>query len=109
MIFVFAYFCFSLIFFRAGSVSDALIVVKRIFTARGPLYFDRDEPSSFIFSIMGVLFLMFVESKLEFYKGGFSFFNNKHWLIRNLSYAFLIIVILLIGVFDGGQFIYKQF
>jgi alginate O-acetyltransferase complex protein AlgI len=109
MIFVFAYFCLSLIFFRASTVSDAFTVIKRIFTASGPLYFDRDEPSSFIFSIMGVLFLMLVELKLEFYKGGFSFFNNKHWMIRNLSYVFLIIVILMIGVFDGGQFIYKQF
>jgi alginate O-acetyltransferase complex protein AlgI len=109
MVFVFAYFCLSLIFFRAGTVSEAVTVIKRIFTAPGPLYFDRDEPSSFIFSVMGVLFLMLVEMKMEFYKGGFSFFNNKHWLVRNLSYAFLIIVMLMIGVFDGGQFIYKQF
>jgi alginate O-acetyltransferase complex protein AlgI len=109
MIFVFAYFCLSLIFFRAATVADAMTVIKRIFTASGPLYFDRDEPSSFIFCIMGVIFLMCVEIKMEFYKGGFSFYNNKSWLIRNLTYAFLIIVMLLIGVFDGGQFIYKQF
>ncbi|MDP9040521.1 MAG: MBOAT family protein, partial [Bacteroidota bacterium] len=63
MMFVFAYFGFSLIFFRAGTVPDALLIIKRIFTAGGPLYFDRDEPSSFIFSIMGVLMLMFVELK----------------------------------------------
>ena len=109
MIFVFAYFGLSLIFFRANSIADAFTIISRIFTAGGPLYFDRDEPSSFIFSVMGVLMLMFVELKREYYKGGFSFFNNKYWLVRNLSYAFLIIIILMIGVFDGGQFIYKQF
>jgi D-alanyl-lipoteichoic acid acyltransferase DltB (MBOAT superfamily) len=109
MIFVFAYFCFSLIFFRAVTVGDALTVIKRIFTASGPVYFDRDEPSSFIFSIMGILFLMIVEWKWEFHKDGIRFFENKSWLVRNLSYAFLIIIILMTGVFDGGQFIYKQF
>jgi len=109
MIFVFAYFCFSLIFFRAVTVGDALTVIKRIFTASGSVYFDRDEPSSFIFSIMGILFLMIVEWKWEFHQDGIRFFDNKSWLVRNLSYAFLIIIILMTGVFDGGQFIYKQF
>lgn len=107
--FTFVYFTFSLIFFRANSISDALTIIKRIFTAKGPLFFDRDDPSSFIFSFMGIFILLLVESKWEYYKGGFSFFNNKYWLVRNLSYAFLIIIILLIGVFDGGQFIYFQF
>lgn len=103
------YFAFSLIFFRANSVGDALTIIKRIFTARGPLFFDRDDPSSFIFSFLGIFILLLIESKGEYYKGNFSFFNNKNWLVRNLSYAALIIIILLIGVFDGGQFIYVQF
>lgn len=68
-----------------------------------------ENPSMIIFSLLSIFMLIFVELKKEFYKGEYSFFNNKNWLVRNLSYAMLIIIILLIGVFDGGQFIYFQF
>jgi hypothetical protein len=47
--------------------------------------------------------------KQEFYTGSFSFMHNKSWVVRNITYAALIITILLMGVFDGGQFIYFQF
>lgn len=100
---------FAWIFFRANSVSDSFLIVKKIFTDSGNLFFDKADPSSFIFSFLGIFILLFVESKNEYYRGDFSFFNNKHWLIRNLSYAALLVIILLIGVFDGGQFIYFQF
>ena len=101
--------CFSWIFFRSNSISDSFVVLKKIVTDRGPIFFDRTDPSSFIFSFLGILILLLIESKYEYYNGSFSFFKNEHWLIRNLFYAVLIIIILLIGVFDGGQFIYFQF
>ena len=100
---------FAWIFFRANNISDSLMIIKKIFTDNGALFFDRADPSSFIFSFLGISMLLFVESKSEYYKGGFSFLDNRHWQIRYVSYAFLIITILLIGVFDGGQFIYFQF
>ena len=101
--------CFAWIFFRANNVSDSFAIIKRIFTNKDPLFFDKDDPSSFLFSFLGIFILLLIEAKREYYKGDFSFFNNKHWLIRYLSYTVLIIIILLIGVFDGGQFIYFQF
>jgi len=101
--------CFAWIFFRANNVSDSFVIIKRIFTNKDPLFFDKDDPSSFLFSFLGIFILLLIEAKREYYKGDFSFFNNKHWLIRYLSYTVLIIIILLIGVFDGGQFIYFQF
>ena len=99
--------CFAWIFFRANNVSDAFYIVKKIPTLEGPLFYEN--PSMLIFSIFGIAFLFAVEFKKEYLPESFSFFNNKNWLVRNLSYAFLIILILLIGVFDGGQFIYFQF
>ena len=101
--------CLAWIFFRSNSISDSFVVFKKIVTDRGPIFFDRVDPSSFIFSFLGILILLLIESKYEYYTGSFSFFQNEHWLIRNLFYAVLIIIILLIGVFDGGQFIYFQF
>jgi D-alanyl-lipoteichoic acid acyltransferase DltB (MBOAT superfamily) len=99
--------CFAWIFFRANSVKDAFNIIKKILTFSGSIY--SNDISLILFSIFGILFLIAVESKIEFYHGKISFLNNQNWVIRNLSYAFLIILILLLGVFDGGQFIYFQF
>jgi hypothetical protein len=65
--------------------------------------------SMILLSSISIFILFFVEFKAEYYKGEFSFFDNKSFVIRFLSYAFMIILILLIGVLDGGQFIYFQF
>ena len=99
--------CFAWIFFRANNVTEAFTIIKKISTFGDTIYIEN--PSIMIFSSLAILLLLLVELKVEFYKGEFSFFNNKSWLVRNLSYTFLIILILLMGVFDGGQFIYFQF
>lgn len=99
--------CFSWIFFRANNISDAFLAIKKIFTEKGTLFYET--PSMLIFSFLGILILFVVEIKNEYYKNKFSIFNNENWLIRNLSYAGIVILILLMGVFDGGQFIYFQF
>jgi len=98
---------FAWIFFRANNVHDAFYIVEKIFTSRGPIYFQ--EPSMIIYTLFGILFLLAVEWRQEFYPHGVSLLNNPHWAVRNLACAMLIILILLIGVFDGGQFIYFQF
>ena len=99
--------CFAWIFFRANSIDDALLIVEKIFSSQGSLFIEN--PSMIIYSFLAIFILFFVEMKQEYYKGNFSFTKNSNWLIRNLSYAFLLILIFLIGVFDGGQFIYFQF
>lgn len=103
----FALTCFAWIFFRANTVSNALSIIKKIFQFKGPV--NIENPSIMIFSICSIVFLLLVELKQEYYHGTLSFFANKSWIIRNLSYALLIILILVFGVFDGGQFIYFQF
>ena len=99
--------CFAWIFFRANSIDDALLIIEKIFTSQGSLFIEN--PSMIIYSFLAIFILFFVEIKQEYYKGNFSFTKNSNWLIRILSYAFLLILIFLIGVFDGGQFIYFQF
>lgn len=99
--------CFSWIFFRANNVTDAFIIIKKMATFNGPVFMKN--PSMLIYSFLSIFLLLVVEFKKEFYKGDFSFFSNNNYIIRNLSYAMLIIIILLFGVFDGGQFIYFQF
>lgn len=99
--------CFAWIFFRANNVTDAFNIIKKISTFEGQIFIEN--PSMMIYSFFGIFILLFVELKKEYYKGKFSFFKNESWIVRNLSYASLIIIILLFGVFDGGQFIYFQF
>jgi alginate O-acetyltransferase complex protein AlgI len=106
-IFTIAYFGFSLIFFRANSVKDALTIIKRIFTAKGPIY--HENFSILLFSLFGIFFLNLVEVKKEFYDNRFTLSNNKNWFIRYGYYCLLLLIILIAGVFDGGEFIYFQF
>ena len=106
--FTISYFAFSLIFFRANSVKDALIIIRRLFTAKeSGIYIEN--PSIMLFSILGIGFLALVECKKEYFNHLFTFSNNKYWLIRNGYYCLLLAIILIAGVFDGGEFIYFQF
>lgn len=107
IIITFMLISFSWIFFRANNIDDVIIILNKF------IHFERGffyaKPSIFLYSVLVILFLVFTELKEEYFKDSFSFFNNKNWIVRNLSYSFLVITILLIGVFDGGQFIYFQF
>jgi len=94
-------------FLQSQYVTDAFNIIKKISKFNGSIFIEN--PSMIIYPVCGILLLLFVELKQEYYKGTFSFFHNKNWMIRNLSYTFLIVLILLFGVFDGGQFIYFQF
>ncbi len=97
----------SWVFFRANSVSDAFSILTKIAHIDGKLYIS--SPSTFIYSLIGIAILLTWEAKQEFYRGQFSLLHNPNWLVRQASYVGLILLILLIGVFDGGQFIYFQF
>ncbi|MBC7653015.1 MAG: MBOAT family protein [Oligoflexus sp.] len=107
IIITFMLICFSWIFFRANNIDDAFIIIKKIILLQGPLFIEN--PSKLIYCLASIGLLLMIEYKREYYKGPVSFFNSKNWVIRNLSYASLVIIILLFGVFDGGQFIYFQF
>lgn len=106
-VFTIAYFAFSLIFFRANSIADAFTIIKRMFTARGEFY--SSNPTMLLFSVLGISFIMLVEFKKEFFNDKFTFSNNENWFIRKTYYCFLLIAVLIAGVFDGGEFIYFQF
>lgn len=107
----FTYFLFALSELFGGGLStthDALFVIKKIVTDfKGTLYYD--SPSTAIFLFLGIGTLFFKEFKEEFSKSSFSFLNNTNWIVRGIYYVYLVVLILIIGVFDGGQFIYFKF
>jgi len=99
--------CLAWIFFRATSMSDALLIIRRIFTFKGPLF--TDTVSMMAYAFFGIGFLLIFEIRKEFFPGKFDLLNSPRWLVRQISCAVLLILILMIGVLDGGQFIYFQF
>jgi alginate O-acetyltransferase complex protein AlgI len=99
--------CFAWVFFRAGSLKESLDILNKIITLKGPLYIGT--PAFAIYSIFAILFLLFVELKTEYFNEKINFFHHPNPWVRKLSYTFIIVLILVIGVFDGGQFIYFQF
>lgn len=106
-VFTFSYFCFSLVIFRNTDMSNALGIVKKIFTNTGSVYYDN--PSMILFCCMGALIVLVSEFRKEYFKNFLSWFDSKNWLVRNIAYVAVIMLILIMGVFDGGQFIYFKF
>jgi D-alanyl-lipoteichoic acid acyltransferase DltB (MBOAT superfamily) len=98
---------FAWIFFRANSLSDVWIIISKIFTTFGSALFIRWE----IFFVATISFsiLFFKEIVDEFFPGKFELLNNKNIYIRITSMALLFCLIILLGIFDSGQFIYFQF
>ena len=99
--------CFAWVFFRAGSGEEAIMIIKKILLMKGPIFIGT--PSVLIYSFFAITFLLVVELKAEYFNESIQLLHSRNALIRKLSYSFLIIIILMIGVFDGGQFIYFQF
>lgn len=99
--------CFSWVFFRANNLNDAIVVLKRIVTARGEFFIG--DQSSFYYGILAIITLLLKDAYDEFFPEGKLFFKSETKLIRFFSYSTVIVMILLFGVFDGGQFIYFQF
>jgi alginate O-acetyltransferase complex protein AlgI len=97
----------SYIFGEAKSIKDGLFVYSKIFTDSGPLFIG--QPTEFILSIFGILMLLLKDFSDEFFPSGIRFFENKNLFVRLISYCSIVLLILLFGVFDGGQFIYFQF
>jgi alginate O-acetyltransferase complex protein AlgI len=98
---------FAWIFFRSRNLTDAFLIIKKIYLFSGTLY--TGEIRRFLISIIGIIFLFIIDMRTEYFSHWTFPFKNGIWLQEQMVYAFLIILILLLGVFDGGQFLYFQF
>lgn len=98
---------FSRVFFRSKSVEEAIKIIKKMGTFQGSVF--SQGTTIILYSFFAIAFLLIVEFKKEFYTGSFTLSHHKNFWVRNAYYSFLIILIILVGVFDGGQFIYFQF
>ena len=99
---------FAWIFFRANTVADAFLLISRLKTFGGPLFMG-DGISNFGHCILAIVILFAVEYKMEYFPQKFNFYYSPNMVLRWGSLAFTVFLILILGVFNGGQFIYFQF
>jgi alginate O-acetyltransferase complex protein AlgI len=103
----FILFTASLVFERAASLNEAFLVFRRIFTTRGPIFIEDYE--HLIYGVTGIIFILIIEISQEFFKESQVPFSSRYWVVEQIAYILLIVAILAIGVFDGGQFIYFKY
>jgi D-alanyl-lipoteichoic acid acyltransferase DltB (MBOAT superfamily) len=99
---------FAWIFFRSNTLLDSISIIKKIFTQRGKIFIPENS-SEFTYGLLGIFLLLIIEVKREYFNLRFSFLYNNNLIVRYFTLTILITSILLLGVFDGGQFIYFQF
>jgi D-alanyl-lipoteichoic acid acyltransferase DltB (MBOAT superfamily) len=101
----FVIICITWVFFRAASLADAGLLLKNVLLLNHSFFADKPTLS---YGIAGLIFLIIVEFNMEKRRSSVPFQNIRWWVAQWL-YIALIILILMVGVFDGGQFIYFQF
>lgn len=97
------------IFFRMPTLGDACGVVSRImsFSQFGTLYLPTNTITAFI--IFGVISVMTKDLLDEYAPARYRLFESRSQIVRWCSYLMILVLILLTGVFDAGQFIYANF
>lgn len=108
---VFAVFFFantSLVFFRGATFDDAIYMIKSMFTLKSGSIYKGEPPTVFGYTVFATVFLFLVEQVQEHYPK-VKLLNNSNVVVRYSTYFVLIMLLLMVGVFNGGQFIYFQF
>lgn len=103
---VYLLFAFSQIFGRCATLSDAWLVIGKIFGESGVLF--TDLPTFFYaFPMMLILFLKDIRD--EYYPNKMKAFESNRIGVRFASYLVVLFLVILFGVLDSSQFIYFQF
>ena len=103
---IFILVCIAWIPFRANTIADTFIIINKIFSEPGHLFFNVN---SLAYGGLSLLILLIKDFLDEYLPTKIQLLDNKRVYVRYISYIFLICFIILFGVFDGGQFIYFQF
>lgn len=98
---------FAWVFFRMPDLSGAVGVLGKIFTDFGTLHKSLLSTTDIVMYVAGIGILVFKDARDEFAPGRFGFLDRG--LLRWSTYILLFVMVLGIGVLDGGQFIYAGF
>lgn len=93
------------VFFRANSISDASTIFGSFLQPKTSVFLDK---TTLFYLFIGIFILIGVEAIQEFSPRLLSAWK-QFFPVRFVAYICISVLILLIGVFDGDQFIYFQF
>jgi len=99
-------FSASQIFGRAATLGDSFYVFQKILFEQGRLHIDK---TTIAYAVIGMILLLASDFRDEFYPKRLLLFNNGNMLVRFCSYVSIALLILWIGVLNGGQFIYFKY
>jgi len=107
----FSYVCLTWIFFRAPNLNEAFAFLGRLFGPGTPWRYanEFEERSLFVYSWFGIACIIAIDLLSEYNGGNNLLLNNNITPIRLTTGFCMLLLILLIGVFDGSHFIYFQF
>ncbi len=100
---------FAWIFFRMPTLGDALGMIGRVFDVSLPRTLYVSGFTDFAFIVFGVTLLFLKDLSDEYFPKRFRMFDNRYAIVRWCTYLFVMVVILLTGVFGADQFIYANF
>jgi D-alanyl-lipoteichoic acid acyltransferase DltB (MBOAT superfamily) len=104
--FIFTAVTFAWIFFRANSVSDAIIVLTKAIQIDSNVFLDAE---TLFYGFIAITILVILDIFAE-RKGNNNFLQNEKTSFGIITlFVVLVLAIFYMGVFDGGQFIYFQF
>lgn len=108
-IFVFILVTFAWIFFRANSLSDAVYILRNIFSDFSFSGSSLGMSAYSLYIVLGAIIFMEIIHFIQEHVGMRQFLSTKPTLIRWGAYSFILLSILLFGSFDSQEFIYFQF
>lgn len=100
---------FAWIIFRMPSIKDAYLMIVRMFSssAFGGIFLPGN--SDLLFMTLGITLLFLNDLTEEYYPSKIKLMDNSRIWVRWTTYILCVILIMMAGVFDAGQFIYVQF
>jgi alginate O-acetyltransferase complex protein AlgI len=99
------------IFFRSPDLHGAMVFLNRIFSPHTPWQIagEFEERSLMLYSLFGIGCILAADMQKEFLSGKTLLLDHKKPGVRLAACIGLVLMIVLLGVFNGSQFIYFQF
>lgn len=93
------------VLFRANSIFEAQTILYKMCTDFGPLFLNKTVLSYGIISLM----LLIIKELNDEFNLGLNLLTSNNMIVKGVSIAFVIYMVVLLGVEDSDQFIYFQF
>lgn len=104
---IFSLVTFAWIFFRAHTIHDAFLMIENL-KSFGEKPFLGNGINQFGHCLIAIALLLTIEYFMAF-KPEVKLFGSSNTVVRWASVVGLLFIIMIFGVFNGGQFIYFQF